>query len=246
MKMHEILDKIAAEPPRQPGVPTVPSRDMIAFTVRWARDLRGWKAATLASFAGVSLSSIERVERAEKVQIESLERIGHALGYAPGAFTVARLPIPIEKAASDFVEVYGDLQLVAVQPLATERLVRALARCDGYIIHRDLAGSEYDGPIAALAEWLGLTSFVLSEEFADPVLDRAEPGRRELYKSVLRCVADMNGAGLTVLGGVMNAPQPEFPDWRIAIIAVSPRATDPSAIKRDTLMVDRRCVALRV
>lgn len=49
------------------GVAQVPSPEMIAFFVRFVRALRQWKKSTLASFAGVSLSTVERVERAERV-----------------------------------------------------------------------------------------------------------------------------------------------------------------------------------
>jgi transcriptional regulator with XRE-family HTH domain len=244
MNFQDILDRIAAEPPRQPGVQTVPSREIIAFTVRYGRTMRGWKVATLASFAGVSISSIERVERAEMVQPDSLDKIAIALGYSAGAFIAPRYPISLEKVAADFIETYGDLQQVDVEPLATERLLRNLARCDGCLIHRELAGENHDALIEGLRDRLDLTGFILSEEeFGPKPRHRSERGRRELYRSVLAHVAQMNAVGLTVLAGVMHAPQPDITDWRIAVIAVSPRSTDPAAAKRKFMMVDRRCVA---
>ncbi|MFD2054907.1 hypothetical protein ACFSQT_18125 [Mesorhizobium calcicola] len=42
----------------------------------------------------------------------------------------------------------------------------------------------------------------------------------------------------------MEAPQPGLPDWKVAIVSVTPRLTDPGAPKRRHVMVDRRCVAL--
>jgi hypothetical protein len=47
-----------------------------------------------------------------------------------------------------------------------------------------------------------------------------------------------------VLSGVMPAPQDRLPDWKVAVVSITPRLTDPGAAKRRHLMVDRRVVAL--
>ena len=53
------------------------------------------------------------------------------------------------------------------------------------------------------------------------------------------------GGQLTVLSGVMNAPQEGIPDWKVAVISVTPKLSDPGALKRRHVFVDRRIVALR-
>jgi transcriptional regulator with XRE-family HTH domain len=52
--------------------------------------LKGLKQSTLADFARVSVSTIERAERGEKISEECLNRIGQALGYGPGYLTAPR------------------------------------------------------------------------------------------------------------------------------------------------------------
>ncbi len=72
----------------------------------------------------------------------------------------------------------------------------------------------------------------------------SERGRRDLYNDILKCVGELERRGLTVLSGVMAAPQPGLPDRKVAVVSVTPRLTDPGAPKRRHMMVDRRCVAL--
>jgi hypothetical protein len=50
---------------------------------------------------------------------------------------------------------------------------------------------------------------------------------------------------LTVLSGVMNAPQEGIPDWKVAVVSVTPKLSDPGALKRKHVLVDRRIVASR-
>src|SRR5258708_37095495 len=99
----------------------------------------------------------------------------------------------------------------------------------------------YDSEIANLREWLDLASFILSDIVEHP---SSEYGRRDLYNDVLACVCSLEQRGLTVLSGVMSAPQDRLPDWKVAVISITPRLTDPGAAKRRHLMVDRRVVAL--
>jgi hypothetical protein len=58
------------------------------------------------------------------------------------------------------------------------------------------------------------------------------------------CVQELERRGLTVLSGVMHALQDRLPDWKVAIISVTPKLTDPGAPKRRYVMVDRRVFAL--
>ncbi|WP_354404620.1 hypothetical protein [Methylobacterium radiotolerans] len=47
---------------------------------------------------------------------------------------------------------------------------------------------------------------------------------------------------MTVLVAVMEAPIPGIPDWKVAIISLTPRLSDPGATNRRTILVDRRLV----
>jgi DNA-binding XRE family transcriptional regulator len=67
-----------------PSEPMVPTPNIIAFHVRSWRQMRNWKRTTLADFARVSLSTVERIERAEKVSDENLDRVAQALGFQKG------------------------------------------------------------------------------------------------------------------------------------------------------------------
>jgi hypothetical protein len=69
MSMQDLLDKIEQHAAARPEHPVPPPAEFVGLVVRWDRSLRNWKASTLAGFAGVSLSTIERVERGAKVSI---------------------------------------------------------------------------------------------------------------------------------------------------------------------------------
>ncbi|MER8383220.1 hypothetical protein [Mesorhizobium sp. M1405] len=173
---------------------------------------------------------------------EALDRIAQALGYEAGAFTTPRLPIGADKAAEQLIETYGHLEPVPVAPMKTHKAIRDAAKCDAYLIYRPGVPDTYDDDIANLGEWLDLASFILSDIVEDST--PSERGRRDLYHDILAAVAELERRGLTVLSGVMHTPQPGLPDWKVAIVSVTPRLTDPGAVKRRHVMVDRRTVAV--
>ncbi|PDQ20123.1 hypothetical protein CN311_15625 [Mesorhizobium sanjuanii] len=243
MNAQELLDKIKELPNKPVDVPTPPAIELVAMVVRWGRHLKQWKATTLADFARVSLSTVERVERAKKVSDEALDRIAQALGHAPGAFTTPSLPIGPDKAAEQhLVEAFGHLEPVAVSPMKTHKAIRDAAKCDAYLIHRPGVPDTHDDHIANLGEWLDLASFILSDIVEEPL--SSGRGRRQLYNDILARVSELERRGLTVLSGVMAAPQPGMPDWKVAIVSVTPRLTDPGAPRRRRVLVDRRTVAV--
>lgn len=116
------------------------------------------------------------------------------------------------------------------------------AQCEAILVHRPEWAETYDADIENLKEWLDLASFVLSSRIDQPSSEKR--GRRDLYRDILACVRELERRGLTVLSGVMSSPQERLPDWKVAIICVSPKLTDPGAVKRRHIMVDRRVVAL--
>ena len=75
MTMQDLLDKITQLPVRSIGVPTAPPIELVGFVVRWNRGLRQWKTTTLADFARISVSTVERIERGERVSDEALDRV---------------------------------------------------------------------------------------------------------------------------------------------------------------------------
>jgi transcriptional regulator with XRE-family HTH domain len=241
MNTQELLDAIARLPERRTDVPAPPPIELVALMVRWNRSLRQWKISTLADFARISVSSVERVERGERVCDEVLDKIAQAFGYEAGHFTKLRVPLGIDEAAASINETFGYLETVRVFPMRTHRAVREAARCDAFLVHRPEVPETYDSDIENLKEWLDLASFVLSD-FVDGS-SSPERGRRDLYNDILACIRDMERRGLNVLSGVMPAPQERLPDWKVAIISVSPKLADPGAPKRRHVMVDRRLVA---
>ncbi|HEV7909732.1 MAG TPA: helix-turn-helix transcriptional regulator [Methylocella sp.] len=124
MSTKDILNKIANLPVGPSDIPEVPPPELIGFCIRCARGLRQWKRSTLADFACVSVSTIERVERGEKISDEPLDRIAQGLGYEPGYFTAPRCRLGPEQAAASFVETFGEMETVAVAPMNKHRQVR--------------------------------------------------------------------------------------------------------------------------
>jgi transcriptional regulator with XRE-family HTH domain len=129
MSMDERLKRIATEKISDDGRPRRPSRDLVAMIIRMGRGLRGWKARTLADFAGVSISTVERAERGEPVRDASLERIGAAIGYEPGDFTRERMRLSPDAAHAALSEDWRHRAVVEVSVLAKQVQLRALSRC---------------------------------------------------------------------------------------------------------------------
>ncbi len=242
MNVQELLHKVAQSADKSVDAPTAPPIELVALIVRWARDLRQWKVSTLADFATVSVSTVERVERGEKVSEDALDRIAIALGYEKGAFHEPRLPIGPEAVAEQMVDTYAHLEVVDVVPMKTQRAVREAAQCQAFLVHRPGVPDLYDQEIAALTEWLDFASFELSDGFE--IEGGEDIPRRRLYNDILSCVSELERRGLTVLSGVMSAPQPGLPDWTVAVLSITPKLTDPGAAKRKQVFVDKRHVAM--
>lgn len=240
MTFNEIVEAIIKMDEPSPDELRPPPRELIAFFVRWERQLRNWKQRSLADFANVSLSTVERVERAEKVSDVSLDRVALALGHEPGYLTSVRFPLGRENGIAKLVETFGEMEIVPVRRVSTESQIRRFAQCHGCLIYRPEGDERYDVLISELWEWFDLGSFIIGS------CDLFEPSqgtrRREFYAHVLGCVRRLDESGLNVLGGVMHAPQVGIPDWKVAIISITQKRTDPGALKRRHILVDRRCV----
>jgi transcriptional regulator with XRE-family HTH domain len=242
MSFHDLLDQISRMESPSTVEPQVPSPAIVGFFVRWVRGLHQWKKATLASFAGVSLSTIERVERGEKVSDENLDRIATALGYGAGYFTTPRIAIPMEDAVNNVVEMLERLRPVPVSPMRSQRKIREAAQCESFIAHHPGLSDELKSQVADLIEWLDLASFIINspEEGGEPKLSR-----RKLYRDILACVRGLESQGLVVLSGVLTHEKGDFAGWKTAIISVTQRRSDPAAEKREHVFVDARWSTLQ-
>ena len=140
------------------------------------------------------------------------------------------------------VETYAHLEAVDVVPMKTQRAVREVAQCQAFLVHSPGVPDTYDQDIAALTEWLDFASFALSDDIE--IEGGEDIPRRRLYNDILACVEELERRGLTVLSGVMPAPQPGLPDWTVAVLSITSKLTDPGAAKRKQVFVDRRHVAM--
>ena len=232
------MDRLARE-----GIASVPAPGTIAFLVRLQRGIMGWKKETLAGFARVSLSTIERIERGEAVSAESLDRVAEALRQPPGAFTAPRVPSTSEEAwrrLEESAAPFAATVAVAVKPLRGHRQIAELGRAHVFIVDGGRLGDAYDADLGTLREWLDLTSFVLAAEDKDSIVQtNADPvQRRKLYDDVLRCVRELERrAHAVALAGTyeIDTGNAAMPKAVAALVGFFPKLTDPAAINRQTL-----------
>jgi transcriptional regulator with XRE-family HTH domain len=241
MSKSDLFDRIARLDHPDVGHLVTPPPELIGFFVYFVRKLHQWKQNTLAEFASLSVSTIERIERGEKVSNEALENVAEALGYERDYFKAPRYRKSLEQAVADLAEQWQEIEPVSVSPLRTQRQVRVLAKTQALLIHRPGLGDAYNEQVAELTEWLDLASGFFS------VPDPMEKGRRrELYNDILACVLRLEERRVTVLAGIMDAPQDGLPDWKVGVISLTPKLSDPGASKRRVVLVDRRSVALQL
>ncbi len=237
------MDRLARE-----GVPVVPTSVTVAFFVRLQRGMMGWKQETLADFARVSLSTIERIERGEGVSAESLNRVAEALRQPPGAFTTPRIPFTSEEAwrrLNESAAPFDDTVAVPVKPLRGHRQISELAGAHLFILDGTRLGSAYNPDLDILREWLDLTSFVLTtkdkDSIGETILDPVK--RRKLYDDVLGCVREIERRGDAVaLAGIYQAETgcTAMPRADVALVGFFPKLTDPAAFNRKILFAPAR------
>ena len=90
--------------------------------------------------------------------------------------------------------------------------------------------------VGGLIEWLDVASFIRSDTGSRSSGDQVS--MRDLYESVLGYIRGMERQGYNVLSGVLNFPIETIPDWRVAILYVSDKKSDPSGQKRQYIPVD--------
>lgn len=239
MKFSKLVDRLATMEIKA-GELHKPQPETIAFSVRWSREQRRWKQATLADMAGVSLSTIERIERAEVVSDDCLDKVAVALGCPIGHFTALRIPLSKEAAAERILEAFEDKVAVDIAPLEKQVQLRALADCDAIISHAVDVTPEMEGEVACLLEWLDLAGFILHQQEWDETAGDAP--RRKLYGDIFQQVQVLKKSGLAVLVGVATLPSADGHEHKVAVLVCASKKTDPGASKRRVALLDTRCI----
>ncbi|MEL7708273.1 helix-turn-helix transcriptional regulator [Citromicrobium bathyomarinum] len=219
-----------------------PPVEMIANFVRMQRGFYRWKQQTLASKAGVSLSTVQRVERGDKVTDQSLEKLAIALNQDEGAFTLPRAPISEDKAivkTIEFFNSFANMRAVEVAPLRTELQIRRLCQSTIYIFDSDL-GPEAACDVDCLKEYLDLTSFCRAQDgiLLGPKPDRAFSIRR-LYGDVLAHVnaLEKNYKAVCLAGTYQSETTiPDEGEVEVGVVAVRSREQNPAASKISSLL----------
>lgn len=242
MSLKTVIDRAAQIELIEDGTPRRPPLDTIAFSIASTRRLRNWKKTTLADFARVSLSTVERIERGEAVSDEALDRIAQAFGLEPGHYTTPRVPIPREQALAEFMKVHGNRVPMQVARFQTHSQIREASRCHGCLIFAPDLPDTYRPDIESLGEYLDLVSFCLAEQ--SDGIPMSDTARRPLYEHTLDVVRELERRGVTVLIGYLDAPHPSFPDRRICIVSLTSRLTDPGAPQRKMMFVDKSVIGM--
>ncbi len=228
------------------GIAIKPTAKFLAMFVTWQRRVMGWKQETLASFASVSLSTVQRIERGEVVRDISMDRVAVALGYDEGDFTRPRVPLPEHEAAAASIrsmELFSDRVAVDVSPITKQRQIRSLANSECYLVDTARLGAAFEQEGAALVETMDFVSFVISDLGPSKDLAKVEPvSRRALYRQVLGEIKQLEiGSRSVALGGTYTAKtsHEHLPQAQVAVIAFFPLATDPAAAKRTFLLLPK-------
>lgn len=232
------MDRLARD-----GIAALPAPATVAFFVRLQRGMMGWKKETLAGFARVSLSTIERIERGEAVSSGSLDRVAEALRQPTGAFTAPRIPSTSEEAwrrLEESAAPFAETVAVAVRPLRGHRQIAELACAHLIIVDGSRLSDVHDSELATLREWLDLTSFVLATNNKDSASRAGADSvkRRKLYDDVLGCVWEIERQGHAVaLAGTyqIDTENAAIPIATAGLVGFFPKLTDPAAINRRTL-----------
>jgi transcriptional regulator with XRE-family HTH domain len=222
------------------------AKDLAVF-VRFQRHMRQWKVETLASFAGLSRSTIERIERGEPVADESLDQVAVALGYNRGDFTEPRVPLGGYEAIAQWekwLRPFEGHRWIVVEPVRKQRQVAAFSECHTYLLDGGRLEVDLAEELGSLREWLNYVAIIRYNAFIERTeRERRRVSRRDLYRDVLAQIHQIESDYHAVaLGGTYEAETNHrlIPRVQIAVIGFFPMATDPSAIRRRQLLVPKR------
>lgn len=246
-QQREIIERWAvAEYRASHGIAARPESRFTGQFVRFQRQMWGWKKETLASFADVSLSTIERIERGDRVGDDCLDRVAVALGYKRGDFTEPRVPLAGDEAVA-FLErclkPFEGHRWIDVEPVCKQRQIAAFADCHLYLIDGGRLNINVSDELAALWEEIDFIAFVRDDTFVKRSKREARRiERRRLYNTVLGRIREIEClAHAIALGGTYEAEtdHPLLPEAQVAVIGFFPKQTDPGAIKRRQLLAPK-------
>ncbi|WP_205215700.1 helix-turn-helix domain-containing protein [Azospirillum brasilense] len=214
------------------GALYVPTSQEVGALVNTWRRLLNWKRETLAQFAAVSLSTIERIERGEAVSAESLDRVAVALRFEVGDFHRPRRLRSFEEALAHVTEFFAGKVAVPCAPLKTQPQAAALLGCHCYLVDDGRCTQDVAESVAILRGNLNFYSCALG--------DLAIPGetvkKRDIYTSFLADVRAVERRGYNALHATYEADT-RIGAWNVGVIAFFPKLTDPGAAKREFVFV---------
>lgn len=212
-----------------------PTPQQISVLVTAWRRARGWKQETLAQFAAVSISTVERIERGEPVSNEMLDRVAVALNFNTGDFHRPRSRRDVDEAVAVTARFFESKLTVTCAPLKTQPQAAELLGCNAYLVDDGRCTPDTAEAVASLRENLGFYCSVLH----DPMGLDEPVKKREIYTSLLADVHAIERRGYTALHAIYEADSDLGP-VKVAVIAFFPRLTDPGAAKREVVFVPAR------
>ena len=187
------------------------SARMVGLFVQLDREERGWKQQSLASLAGVSLSTIQRVERGEPTRESALVRIEQALGHDVGKYSAKRVPLPMSVCKKLLVEQkLESAQTVQIKIglIKSTSQLAAMTRCNIITIDDRQVSDDIKKDIYEFRDLLESAALVVAADQAHILPSVvAEPiKRREIYSSLLARIIEIGNAHkLYVVGGTYSA-----------------------------------------
>ena len=225
------------------------SARMVGLFVQLDREERGWKQQSLASLAGVSLSTIQRVERGEPTRESALVRIEQALGHDVGKYSAKRVPLPISECKKLLVEQkLESAQTVQIKIglIKSTSQLAAMTRCNIITIDDRQVSDDIKKDIYEFRDLLESAALVVAADQAHILPSVvAEPiKRREIYSSLLARIIEIGNAHkLYVVGGTYSADtnwEEAMPTVKVAVLGFYPRSVDPGILKRRTMTVPKQ------
>ena len=225
---------------------TSPPLDSVAFFVKMQRWHWHWKQSTLASVAGVSLSTVERVERGEAVSADSLTKVAVALGFPADYLTAPRQKLSGKEALRRLVDSVSWMEGMVKVPIAqltTEKQLREIASTDMIIFGSDLDETAADD-LGELREWIDLIGFVRCRHTG---LIGPKPERsfrmRDLYGDLFQHLKRMQARHRAVcMVGTYTAEtdSPKLPTATVAVVSIRSKACNPAAAKLTTVWCEQK------
>jgi transcriptional regulator with XRE-family HTH domain len=215
-----------------------PTPEEIGDLVRRVRKMMGWKMETLADFAQVSLSSVERVERGVKASEEVYRRLALALHFQPDDFIRPRRVASVEEAVEKALKFFEGRVIVPAERLCRRPQLARLLDAHVMLVDDGRCDDATRATIPALREWLGFGSFALgmSQDPNLPNENLTRDERNKILDDILAEVAKIEYRGFTALMTVYDADMPLMGKQPLGVIAFFPKLTDPAASKRSFLV----------